>query len=118
MEKYKIAIVSDWYYPKIGGIEYSIDALSKNLKKKGHEVHIITREYNGCNTTKEEGIVKRIKVKSFVKNGRFLRPSAYGKLFEMLKSESYDIVHAHGLDSPLAVASLFYSKKLHIYIRF
>ena len=28
MDKYTIALVSDWYYPKAGGIEYSVDSLA------------------------------------------------------------------------------------------
>ncbi|WP_269850113.1 glycogen/starch synthase [Methanosarcina horonobensis] len=45
MGRYKIALISDWYFPKLGGIEYSMHALAKTLSMHGHEVNVITRSY-------------------------------------------------------------------------
>ena len=113
MEKYRVAIVSDWYYPKIGGIEYSIDALARALSRRGHEVHIITRRYPGdTEYMSREGVrVRRVGRPS---EGRFLRPQAYIEFYRILKEGSYDVVHAHGLDSPLSLLSLLVCKRLRI----
>ncbi len=111
MEKYRVAMVSDWYYPKVGGIEYSIDALARALSRRGHEVHIITRRYPG-DTQAGKGVrVLRVGRPS---EGRFLRPRAYLELYRILRRGSYDVVHAHGLDSPLSVLSLFMCRRLGI----
>lgn len=40
----KIALITDNYFPQIGGVEYCVDALGRNLAALGHEVCIITRK--------------------------------------------------------------------------
>jgi len=39
---YKIAIVSDWYLPRIGGLELHVRDLARELNARGHEAHVIT----------------------------------------------------------------------------
>lgn len=114
MEKYRIAMVSDWYYPKVGGIEYSINALARALGTRGHEVHIITRKYHGVAECESlNGVyVRRVKGKPLC--GRFLNPTAYRELYDMLKEGGYDIVHAHGMDSPLSMVSPLACRRLGI----
>jgi glycosyltransferase involved in cell wall biosynthesis len=116
MEKYKIAMISDWYFPKIGGIEYSMHALAKNLSMRGHEVNIITRSYPGLpKYSNRDGVhVIRIKSKPLPGQNRFLIPSAYKELYDFLKEEPYDIINCHGLDSPIGMSALLTSRKLGI----
>jgi glycosyltransferase involved in cell wall biosynthesis len=45
---------------------------------------------------------------------RFLSPGAYKELYDILKYGEYDIIHAHGLDSPLAISSLMISHIINI----
>ncbi len=114
MKKFKIALVSDWYYPKIGGIEYAIDSLARNFIALGHEVHIITRGYDKLQpfTPVKELTVIRLKGKELTE--RFLSIGAYKELYDILKHGEYDMVHAHGLDSPLAISSLLISHIIDI----
>jgi 1,2-diacylglycerol 3-alpha-glucosyltransferase len=107
MDKYTIALVSDWYYPKAGGIEYSVDSLARNLQASGHEVHIITKNTDGI-PWKDSLPVIRLKGKVIAE--RSISPTAYKDLHRILKAGSYDIVHAHGLDSPLAMVSLLLAR--------
>jgi 1,2-diacylglycerol 3-alpha-glucosyltransferase len=107
MDKYTIALVSDWYYPKAGGIEYSVDSLARNLQALGHEVHIITKTNDGI-PWKDSLPVIRLKGKVIAE--RSISPAAYKDLHRILKAGSYDIVHAHGLDSPLAMVSLLVAR--------
>src|SRR5919197_3539669 len=107
MDKYTIALVSDWYYPKAGGIEYSIDSLARNLQAFGHEVHIITKNKDGV-PWKDSLPVIRLKGKMIAE--RSISPAACKDLYRILKAGSYDIVHAHGLDSPLAMVSLLLAR--------
>src|ERR671922_2055091 len=107
VDKYTIALVSDWYYPKAGGIEYSVDSLARNLQAFGHEVHIITKNNDGV-PWKDSLPVIRLKGKVIAE--RLILPTAYKDLYRILKAGSYDIVHAHGLDSPLAMVSLLLAR--------
>lgn len=116
MEEYRVALVSDWYYPKVGGVEYSIDALARNLRALGHSVQIITRRYPRAPEYNpgEESYVKRVKGVPVWKQGRVLSPGAYKELYRMLKAGNYSIIHAHSLDSPLCLFSLVASRRLGI----
>jgi 1,2-diacylglycerol 3-alpha-glucosyltransferase len=107
VDRYTIALVSDWYYPKAGGIEYSVDSLARNLQAFGHEVHIITKNNDGV-PWKDNLPVIRLKGKVIAE--RLISPTVYKDLHRILKAGSYDIIHAHGLDSPLAMMSLLLAR--------
>jgi len=116
MEKYKIALISDWYFPKVGGIEYSMHTLAKTLRVHGHEVSVITRSYPDFpEYSIRDGVsVVRIKGKPLPGQHRFLMPNAYKELFSLLKEGDYEIVNPHGLDSPIGMSALIASRKLGI----
>lgn len=116
MGKHKIALISDWYFPKVGGIEYSMHSLAKTLSMHGHEVSIITRSYPGVpKYSIRDGVsVIRIKGKLLPGQNRFLTPSAYKELFSLLKNGNYEIINPHGLDSPIGMSALVASRKLGI----
>jgi len=116
MEKHKIALISDWYFPKVGGIEYSMHTLAKTLSTHGYEVNVITRSYPGVpEYSIRDGVsVIRVKGRPLPGQNRFLMPSAYKELFSLLKNGNYEIVNSHGLDSPLSMGALVASRKLGI----
>ena len=116
MGKHKIALISDWYFPKVGGIEYSMHTLAKTLSMHGHEVSVITRSYPGVpKYSIRDGVsVIRIKGKPLPGQDRFLTPGAYKELFDILKNGNYEIVNSHGLDSPIGMGALVASRKLGI----
>jgi len=116
MEKYKIALISDWYFPKVGGIEYSMHALAKTLCMQGHEVNVITRSYPGYpeNCIRDGVTVIRIKGKPLPGQHRLLIPNAYKELYYLLKKGNYDVLNCHGLDSPIGMSALLASRKLGI----
>lgn len=116
MEKHKIAMISDWYFPKVGGIEYSMHTLAKTLSMHGYEVSVITRSYPGVpEYSKRDGVsVIRLKGRPLPGQSRFLMPGAYKELFNLLKDGDYEIVNCHGLDSPIGMIALIVSRKLGI----
>lgn len=116
MEKHKIALISDWYFPKVGGIEYSMHALAKTLTMHGHKVNVITRSYPDVpEYSIRDGVtVIRIKGRPLPGQHRFLTPNAYKELYGLLKKENYEIVNCHGLDSPIGMSALLASRKLGI----
>ena len=44
-KKLSIAMVSDFFYPKFGGVETHIHQLALCLIEKGHKVIMLTRSY-------------------------------------------------------------------------
>jgi len=116
MEKRKVALISDWYFPKVGGIEYAMHALAKTLATHGHEVSVITRSYPDVpEYCIRDGVsVIRIKGKPFPGQHRFLMPNAYKELYYLLKNGNYEIVNCHGLDSPIGISALIASRRLGI----
>ncbi len=110
METLKIAIASDWFYPKIGGIETHIHELALNLLKLGHEPHIITHDYRKYNNTPIRDIVLPYNVHRF-RGLIYLRklhvslgPSMLWSINKLYKREKYDLTHIHSIYSPLAIA--------------
>jgi glycosyltransferase involved in cell wall biosynthesis len=91
-------------------------SLAKTLIKESHKVHIITRSYPGVPQYNIRDRITIIRVKSSPLPGqqRFLAPGAYKELYALLKSGNYDLIHSHGLDSPLSMAALIASRKLGI----
>lgn len=116
MEKHKIALISDWYFPKVGGIEYSMHALAKTMSMHGHEVSIITRSYPDIPeySTRDGVSVIRIKGRPLPGQHRLLMPNAYKRLYRLLKKGDYTLVNCHGLDSPLGISALVAARKLGI----
>lgn len=107
-----IAMVTDFYYPRVGGVEYCVDALARHLVQLGHKVTIITRVHPLANDQKSEMTIKRI-------GGFFLSGYVpFSKTYQMLRHEiqwgKFDIVHAHGLFSPLAMAATRVAKHLGV----
>ena len=54
----KIAYVTAFYYPTIGGVEQVVKELAERYVKQGHEVHIFTSDWDKKSRikTKEETI--------------------------------------------------------------
>ncbi len=107
METLKIALASDWFYPKIGGIETHIQELAYNLLKLGHEPHVITHDYRKFPSRFEDNFpfpVHRLKgeiynAKEHVSLGVLLIHQA-NKLY---KKEKFDLTHIHSIYSPLGI---------------
>ena len=115
MESLKIALVSDWYYPKLGGVAVHMHDLALNLRRLGHEVDIIT---NDLTTGKEDElleagiglvrvpghVVKDVGINAtvFSHNARILEPYLRG----------YDVVHGQHAFTPLALKAISLARKL------
>ncbi|HEY1586318.1 MAG TPA: glycosyltransferase, partial [Polyangia bacterium] len=109
---YKIAIVSDWYLPRIGGLELHLRDLARELNARGHEAHVITATPG--ENERDGIIVHRLGVPLMpgldtIRSRKALRP-----LEALFVREQYDIVHAHSALSPLAIGATAVAKKLGI----
>jgi glycosyltransferase involved in cell wall biosynthesis len=110
----KIALVSDWYYPRVGGVEYAINALARHLIALGHEVHIITKKIKGTSAHEQLNNLLIIRLESNSISEHLITKKAYQSLQKELILGNYDIVHAHGIDSPMALTSLLISRRNNI----
>ncbi len=104
----KIAIVSEYYYPLLGGITENVHHTALGLAARGHDVTIVTSgvnngHVNGNDRCREATRVRRIG-RSFriPSNGSIARGTIGLHLWRDLRgfflAEGFDIVHAH---SPL-----------------
>jgi len=107
METLRIALASDWFYPKVGGIEAHMDELARNLMKAGHEPYVITHDYRYM-MPYGDGFpypVKRFRAAIYLKKYHIsLSPNQLWRINEFYKSVNFDITHIHSIYSPLAIA--------------
>ncbi len=107
MEGLKIAIASDWFYPKIGGIEAHIDELARNLLSAGHEPYVITHDYRYMKPYVDSFPYRVVRFPSTIYFRKYHVSVGYDQLWrinEFYKEVNFDITHVHSIYSPLAVA--------------
>lgn len=105
----KIALVCDWYAPRLGGIETQLADLAEALRARGHEAHVIT-----ATPGPPARQVHRLGV-PLVPGWRVVRSRrALDALHALFARESYDVVHAHSLYSPLAHAATWLAQLIGV----
>ncbi len=97
----KIAQLSPYFYPHLGGVESHVLELSKHLIDLGHEVFVVTTQLEG---TDPEGIVEGVPVKRVEPLTIFLSTPIVPGVRDVLSKEEYDILHSH---SPPPLMSFF-----------
>jgi glycosyltransferase involved in cell wall biosynthesis len=94
----KIALVCDWFPPRVGGIERQVWGLAGALAVRGHDVHVITAtpgQISPAGTHVERLPLRRFAGVDVVKP----YPSHFAVGRELLRREQFDLVHTHGLFS-------------------
>ena len=99
----RIGIVSQSYYPRYGGVTEHVHALAVELRKRGHEVTIITSHFRKGETG-ETGGVRRIGYNILVPFNRAFVDMTVGfslkaQLKRAIRELDLDILHVH---NPLA----------------
>ena len=90
----RIALVTDWFYPRVGGIEKHVLSLALRLRERGHDARVIT-PWPGPDDV--DGIpVERIPVRLVSGLGVSLNPWRLAKcLRDVLEAGEYDVIHSH-----------------------
>ncbi|MGE9808249.1 MULTISPECIES: glycosyltransferase family 4 protein [unclassified Janibacter] len=104
----KVALLSDCYLPRLGGIESQVSDLAVHLARAGHEVEVFTATAGaqgqvGGVIEDVDGIpVHRLATKLTM--GVPINPLATSEVRHRLRHGGFDVAHAHmGVISPFAV---------------
>jgi glycosyltransferase involved in cell wall biosynthesis len=100
----RIAHISDFYLPRLGGVEMHVHDLATRQQAAGHTVEILTST-PGRAETGDGPIVRR--VTEVLRHPRALHPAAPRLVAQALREGKYDVVHAHsGIWSPFGWAGV------------
>jgi glycosyltransferase involved in cell wall biosynthesis len=109
----KVALLSDCYLPRLGGIEVQVHDLAHRLSAAGHEVEVVTATHGDVRATTteletDEGHGPRTSVTVHrlplpIPGAPPVNPFAKDKVRELLTGRGFDVAHAHmGVVSPFA----------------
>ncbi len=102
METLKIALVTDWFLPRLGGVEVHVHELASTLSKRGHEVHVITPNTYGKGLDAPYHI-HRIPAERNAFFFNVLSRKGMLAVHHILKWEAFDVVHGHSFFAPLSL---------------
>ncbi|MEJ2567366.1 MAG: glycosyltransferase family 4 protein [candidate division WOR-3 bacterium] len=113
----KILQVSDSYYPDPGGVSEVLYHLTKALRDRGNEVHILTGGHPDAK--KEKGVTRLGKRISLRANKSEINWTFSSGLFPKVKrfigNNSFDIIHTHGPFAPnISFLALLYSDVVNV----
>lgn len=111
-KKLRVALVCDWFLPRVGGIELHLFDLARNLQVKGHEAEVIT----SCpGPPCMDGVrIHRLQVPVLGRLDLGFGIQAEEKARKVLELGRFDVVHGHFLASPLAHGVIYLAKRLGI----
>ncbi len=107
METLKVALASDWFHPKVGGIETHIHELALKLLERGHEPHVITHDYRVLAPYTDSFPYPVHRFSSFIyfkESHISLGPNLLWQANELYKRVGFDVTHVHSIYSPLSIA--------------
>ncbi|HET7030423.1 MAG TPA: glycosyltransferase family 4 protein [Candidatus Limnocylindrales bacterium] len=94
----KIGLVSPYVYPLPGGVTQHVGYLYANLRKRGHDVRIISSSH-GLQRASEGDVIRIGKGFSMPVNGSVgtitLSPRFISQVRDMLEREQFDLLHFH-----------------------
>ncbi len=95
----RIALVSEFYYPHLGGVTEHVHNLALELNRRGHPTTIITSRMGGAH--RDDEFVRRVgRSRIIYSNGSFARLTTgrglRRELEELVRAERFDVVHVHG----------------------
>lgn len=102
----RVALLSDCYLPRLGGIEVQVHDLAHHLAAVGHHVEVVTAtagETREHTTTVEDGAVTVHRLPLPMPGAPPVNPFVRDEVRELLAAGRFDVAHAHmGVVSPFA----------------
>lgn len=114
----QVSMVSDFFYPNMGGVENHLFCLSQCLMARGHKVVIVTHAYGDrCGVRWLSNGLKVYYIPVLVMYNECTLPTIVGNLLiirDILIREAIDIVHGHQVRRPSGPISarLFMHRRL------
>lgn len=104
----RVALLSDCYLPRLGGIEVQVHDLAGHLVGAGHEVEVFTATGNGDPSRDSTPVMEDgVRVHRFdlgLPGGIPINPFANPEVRRRLSAGGFDVAHVHmGVISPFAV---------------
>ena len=99
----RVALVCDWFLPRVGGIELHLHDLALALRRRGMDARIVTTT-RGADEV--DGVpVHRVPAALAPGAGFAFTPAALAGVADVIERERFDVVHAHAsVISPVAYA--------------
>jgi phosphatidylinositol alpha-mannosyltransferase len=101
----KIGIVTEYYYPILGGITENVHNTKIRLQRLGHEAKVITSSYaprfsaEAAGLDEERGVIRMGQTVRIYSNGSFAHVTIglglRSRIRETLSAERFDILHIH-----------------------
>lgn len=88
----RVALVSPWFYPHVGGVESHVRNLAAELARRGHEVTVLTSNYAKL---PEREAMEGFTVERAKSLGTVLRTPITPALRRAIRPGRFDVVHAH-----------------------
>ncbi|WP_018353649.1 glycosyltransferase family 4 protein [Longispora albida] len=116
----RIAVVNNFFPPRVGGSAHLSDALAQAYAAAGHEVLILTATYKDAPLEEVRGGCRVIRIPAWTipklgaisfDIGYTLRPSLMRKVTKILDEFRPDVIHQHGQFFDLTWASGLYARK-------
>ncbi|CAN5134189.1 glycosyltransferase family 4 protein [soil metagenome] len=103
VRRLRIAVVTEYYYPHLGGICEHVHYFAREARLAGHHVDIITSNIPGAAPTPD--VIRIGQSKTVYANGSMARISVglgmRRRMREVLRAGRYDIVHVHSPLTPV-----------------
>ncbi|GAO50565.1 UDP-Glycosyltransferase/glycogen phosphorylase [Saitoella complicata NRRL Y-17804] len=116
--RYRIAMVSDFFYPQSGGIESHIYQLSQRLIDRGHKVIVITHAYgdrSGVRITTNGLKVYYVPFLTIYREATLPTVFSFFPIFRnIIIRERVDIVHGHASLSSLCHEAILHARTMGI----
>ncbi|MCL6107216.1 MAG: glycosyltransferase, partial [Actinobacteria bacterium] len=107
----KVALVSEYYYPLLGGITEHVHNLALSLDKRGHDVTVVThnlkprKHHHYPDGPVKFSVVRFGKGIPIYSNGSIARITVGKRLGSTLQKffqqEKFDVIHAHSPLTPI-----------------
>jgi len=108
----KVCLISDWYPPRIGGLELQMRDLAVELQRAGHEVHVVC---SAPGPALLDGIrAHRLSSSVLPVLKTVWRASTISDVEALFRRERYELIHCHTAFSPLSQIGAFVARKLGI----
>jgi len=108
----KVALCTDYFYPRIGGVSSHVAGLASELERRHHEVVILTKFAKSDTRYSIAGKVSYLRPS--IPIPVILVPPKAADIREVLEREKFDIVHAHHAFTPTSLLSVSAARKIGI----